>query len=38
MLADAKPFAEGRGIRFVVKSASDVAQVLLLVESKMTPK
>jgi hypothetical protein len=38
MLADAKPYAEGRGIRFVVKSAADVAQVLLLVECKMTPK
>lgn len=38
MLADAKPYAEGRGIRFVVKSASDVAQVMLLVECKTTPK
>lgn len=38
MLSDAKPYAEGRGIRFVVKSASDVAQVLLLVECKTTPK
>ena len=38
MLTDAKPYAEGRGIRFVVKSASDVAQVLLLIDCKMTPK
>ncbi len=38
MLSDAKPYVEGRGIRFVVKSASDVAQVLLLVECKMAPK
>jgi Protein of unknown function (DUF3788) len=38
MLTDARPYAEGRGIRFVVKSASDVAQVLLLIECKMTPK
>lgn len=38
MLSDAKPNAEGRGIRFVVKSASDVAQVLLLVECKMVSK
>lgn len=38
MLADAKPYVEGRGIRFVVKSAADVTQVLLLVECKMAPK
>lgn len=38
MLADAKPYVEGRGIRFVVKSAADVAQVMLLVECKMAPK
>lgn len=38
MLADAKPYVEGRGIRFVVKSAADVAQVILLVECKMAPK
>ncbi len=38
MLTDAKPYVEGRGIRFVVKTASDVTQVLLLVECKMAPK
>lgn len=38
MLSDAKPYAEGRGIRFVVKSNADVEQVMLLVECKMTPK
>ncbi len=38
MLSDARAHAEGRGIRFVVKSAADVAQVLLLVECKLTPK
>lgn len=38
MLADARPYAEGRGIRFVVKSAVDVAQVILLIECKMAPK
>lgn len=38
MLSDAKPYAEGRGIRFVVKSAADVAQVILLVDCKLAPK
>jgi len=38
MLSDAKPYVEGRGIRFTVKTAPDVAQVLLLVECKMAPK
>ncbi|HUO98781.1 MAG TPA: DUF3788 family protein [Rhizomicrobium sp.] len=38
MLSDAKPYAEGRGIRFTVKSAKDVANVVLLVKLKTIPK
>jgi len=38
MLSDAKPYAEGRGIRFTVKSAKDVASVALLVKLKTAPK
>lgn len=32
MLADTKPNGEGRGIRFVVKTEADIAEVLTLVE------
>lgn len=35
MLREAVPGSEGRGIRFVVKTAADVAQVLLLAECIM---
>lgn len=35
MLSDTPPTREGRGIRFVVKTSSDVAQVLLLAECIM---
>jgi hypothetical protein len=38
MLSDARPYAEGRGIRFTVKSAKDVANVALLVKLKTAPK
>jgi len=38
MLSDAKPYAEGRGIRFTVHSAKDVASVALLVRLKTAPK
>jgi hypothetical protein len=32
MLADTKPTGEGRGIRFVVKSEADIAEVLTLAQ------
>jgi hypothetical protein len=35
MLSETTPASEGRGIRFVVKTSSDVAQVLLLAECIM---
>lgn len=35
MLRDTAPAEEGRGIRFVVKNESDVAQVLILAEAIM---
>jgi hypothetical protein len=38
MLSEAKPYAEGRGIRFPVNSVSDVPVVATLVEIKTTPK
>ena len=38
MLSEAKPYAEGRGIRFPVSSMSDVAVVAKLVEIKTAPK
>ncbi len=38
MLRDARPYAEGRGIRFTAKSAKDVASVALLVKLKTAPK
>ena len=38
MFSEAKPYAEGRGIRFVVSSASEVSTVKKLAEIKTTPK
>lgn len=38
MFSDAKPYAEGRGIRFPVTSLSDVPMIAKLVEIKTTPK
>ena len=38
MFSDAKPYAEGRGIRFPVKSLSDVPMIAKLIEIKTTPK
>lgn len=35
MLSDTKPGAEGRGIRFVAKTESDIAEVLTLAECVM---
>lgn len=38
MLSDARPYAEGRGIRFPVCSLSDISVVEELVKIKLTPK
>jgi hypothetical protein len=38
MLSEARPYAEGRGIRFPVNSVSDIPVVAKLVEIKTTPK
>ena len=38
LLSEAKPYAEGRGIRFPVSAFSDVPVVKQLVEIKTTPK
>ena len=38
MFSEAKPYAEGRGIRFSVSSLSEVSTVKKLVEIKTTPK
>jgi hypothetical protein len=38
MLSEARPYAEGRGIRFPVNSLSDIPVVAKLVEIKATPK
>ncbi|MGO8678503.1 MAG: DUF3788 family protein [Limisphaerales bacterium] len=38
MLSEARPYAEGRGIRFSVSSLSDIPTVKRLVEIKTTPK
>jgi hypothetical protein len=38
LLSEAKPYAEGRGIRFPVNSPSDIAVVKMLVDIKTTPK
>lgn len=38
MIKEAKPYVEGRGIRFPVNSDADIPVVLKLVDIKMTPK
>jgi hypothetical protein len=38
MFAEARPYAEGRGIRYLVNSVSDIPVVAMLVEIKTTPK
>jgi len=38
ILSEAKPYAEGRGIRFTVSNRSDIPVVRKLVELKTTPK
>jgi hypothetical protein len=38
MFSEAKPYAEGRGIRFLVGSLSDIPTIKKLVEIKTTPK
>jgi hypothetical protein len=38
MLAEAKPYAEGRGIRFAVTSSRDIPVITKLVEIKTAPK
>ena len=38
MLSEARPYAEGRGIRFAVSSASGISTIKKLVEIKITPK
>lgn len=38
MLSDAKPYVEGRGIRFTPRSMKDVASIVKLVQLKTTPK
>ena len=38
MFSEAKPYAEGRGIRFSVSSLGDVSTIKKLVEIKTTPK
>jgi hypothetical protein len=38
MIAEARPYVEGRGIRFPVQSAADIQTVRDLVDIKTTPK
>ena len=38
MFLEAKPYAEGRRIRFMVKSPSDISTIRKLVKIKMAPK
>ena len=38
LLSEARPYAEGRGIRFSVNSPSDLSTIKKLVEIKTTPK
>ena|SRR5436190_22738125 len=38
MFSEARPYAEGRGIRFSVSSPSDISTIKKLVEIKTTPK
>jgi hypothetical protein len=37
LLAEARPYAEGRGIRFPVSSARDIPAIARLVEIKVAP-
>jgi Protein of unknown function (DUF3788) len=38
LFSEARPYAEGRGIRFSVSSPSDISTIKTLVELKTTPK
>ena len=38
MFSEARPYAEGRGIRFSASSSSDISTIKKLVEIKITPK
>ena len=38
MFSEARPYAEGRGIRFSASSSSDISMIKKLVEIKITPK
>ena len=38
MFSEAKPYAEGRGIRFAVSSPSDISTIRKLVKIKIAPK
>jgi Protein of unknown function (DUF3788) len=38
LFSEAKPYAEGRGIRFAVNSVSDIPMIVKLVEIKTRPK
>jgi hypothetical protein len=38
MLSEAKPYAEGRGIRFPVSSLNDLPMIAKLIQIKTTPK
>jgi hypothetical protein len=38
MFSEARPYAEGRGIRFLVSSPSDLSTIKTLVELKTAPK
>jgi hypothetical protein len=38
LLSEARPYAEGRGIRFTVTKLSDLPAIAKLVEIKTTPK
>jgi Protein of unknown function (DUF3788) len=38
LFSEAKPYAEGRGIRFTASSPSDIPLIVKLVEIKTTPK
>ena len=38
MFSEARPYAEGRGIRFSVNSSRDISTIKMLVDLKTTPK
>ena len=38
MFSEARPYAEGRGIRFSINSLRDISTIETLVELKTTPK